>query len=108
MRRILVVENEPDLAEALILILRDEGFVVTLSSAIESARIELDRFDPDVVLIDHLLDGETSDAFVSEIFGGRRVVVMSASTSSRALAERHGLSFVAKPFDFEELLPLLV
>jgi DNA-binding response OmpR family regulator len=107
MRRILVVENEVDLADALVHILREEGFDVALSGAISSARTELARFDPHVVLIDHLLDGETSDEFVSEIASLCRVVVMSASTSSRKLAERHGVSFVAKPFDFDELLRVL-
>jgi two-component system response regulator RegA len=107
MRRVLVVENEADFAEALIYILREEGFEAVVARSIAAARTEAARFDPHVVLVDHLLDGETSDELVAEIAPARRVVLMSASSSSRRLAERHGLDFVAKPFDLADLLTLL-
>jgi DNA-binding NtrC family response regulator len=108
MRRILVVENERDLGAALCDLLGEEGFVVALTSGIEEARATFASFEPDVVLVDYLLDGETSEQWVEEIAGRAEVILMSASPTSRSLAERHSLPFVTKPFDIERLLQILV
>ncbi|MGZ3424131.1 MAG: response regulator [Polyangiales bacterium] len=107
MHRVLVVENERELGDTLTELLRDEGFSVRYTRGIREAREAFATFAPEAVLVDYLLDGETSEAWIGEIVGKARVVLMSASTAPRALADLHSVSFVSKPFDIDELLRLL-
>jgi DNA-binding response OmpR family regulator len=107
MRRVLVVENELELGDTLADLLRDEGFCVRNTRGIREAREAFAVFAPDAVLVDYLLEGETSELWLGEIAGKTQIVLMSASSAPRAIAALYSVSFVSKPFDIEELLRLL-
>lgn len=51
-RRLLVVEDEPLLASLVVNALESAGFVVESASDVESARLKVERFDPDMVVLD--------------------------------------------------------
>ncbi len=55
--RILIVEDEPDLAEALVYNLRKEGFEVQVRDRGDTALEAIRRDPPDLVLLDLMLPG---------------------------------------------------
>ena len=59
-RRVLVVEDEPLMAELLARSLRETDFEVEVATDVEQARKAINKFDPDIVLLDISLgDGPT-------------------------------------------------
>jgi DNA-binding response OmpR family regulator len=58
-RRILVVEDDPDIVDYLSFFLEDEGYQVESASRCSTAREMMDDFRPQVVLIDALLPGKS-------------------------------------------------
>jgi signal transduction histidine kinase/ActR/RegA family two-component response regulator len=110
--RVLVVEDEPAMREALATFLNQNGLVVTSACDSEQA-LELcapSGCRPDIVLTDVILPGLTGPEMVEKLrvcYPGLPVVFMSGYTddqiSTAVLAER-GLSFLQKPFTLGTLL----
>lgn len=64
--RVLVVDDDPDIVDYLQSFLEDEGYEVGSAADSVTALEELDRFGPDVVLLDVLLPGRSGlDLLVS-------------------------------------------
>ncbi len=57
MGRVLVVEDEPAIAELIALNLRHQGFEVAVAADAEGAQAQVDRVLPDLVLLDWMLPG---------------------------------------------------
>jgi two-component system, OmpR family, phosphate regulon response regulator PhoB len=57
MGRVLVVEDEPAIAELIALNLRHQGFEVAVAADAEAAQAQIDRVLPDLVLLDWMLPG---------------------------------------------------
>jgi len=57
--RVLVVEDDPDIADYMASFLEDEGFWVTSASRCSTALEAMEEFRPDIVLIDALLPGKS-------------------------------------------------
>ena len=58
-RRVLIVEDDPDIVDYLSFFLEDEGYTVEAASRCSTAREMMDEFRPDVILIDALLPGKS-------------------------------------------------
>jgi DNA-binding response OmpR family regulator len=58
-RRVLIVEDDPDIVDYLSSFLEDEGYDVKAASRCSTARETMDEFDPEVILIDALLPGKS-------------------------------------------------
>jgi DNA-binding response OmpR family regulator len=58
-RRVLIVEDDPDIVDYLSFFLEDEGYEVKSASRCSTARHLMDEFRPEVVLIDALLPGRS-------------------------------------------------
>lgn len=110
---ILLVEDEPTIAQTLYETLGEEGHVVTLSHDGEQAMARLDAQVFDLVITDVRLPGPSG----MEIFArlrreapSTRVVLMSAygtiADAVRALKE-NAAHYFAKPFDLHELLAVV-
>ena len=113
MKRVLVVDDDHELANLLALVLRRQGYVVEVATNGRDAleRVRRTRFD--IALVDWhmpIMDGAT---FIRE---SRRelgtdvplVVVMSGMPGAAALARDLGVAAVVeKPFRFEDLEALL-
>ncbi len=59
MPRVLIVEDEPAIAELIAVNLRHNGFQPTWALDSETAQVELDAVLPDVILLDWMLPGES-------------------------------------------------
>jgi two-component system OmpR family response regulator len=108
--RILIVEDEADLASAIRKVLEEEGFACDVALDGEDARFRLASWPYDVVLLDLMLPG-TSGLEILEGMrrAGSRTPVL-VLTARDALPDRvRGLDagaddYLTKPFAFEELL----
>ena len=107
--RILVVEDEIDLANAVVRGLRREGFAVDLaadgSSAIDKATVN----DYDVILLDRDLPRVHGDDVCAELRASGEQARILMLTAAASIPDRvAGLDlgaddYLGKPFDFEEL-----
>ena len=62
--RVLVLEDDPDIADYMASFLDDEGFTVTSASRCSTALVMMEEFNPDIVLIDALLPGKSGLEFL--------------------------------------------
>lgn len=116
-KRILVAEDDQNLADGIAKLLRNSGFVVELCSRGDEAAEELDRFQPHLIVADLMMPGDSglvlSRKADKKIFtdgdGGMikpRIVVISGTDDRRVRSQAQAAGadkFIAKPFRLAEL-----
>ncbi|MCC8408227.1 response regulator [Mucilaginibacter sp. UR6-1] len=110
-KRILIIEDDPDILELLNLILNEEGYEVVLSENGE-ASYHLTEIMPDLVLLDINLknSGQNGDAICSRIKNHPKtkrlpVVILSAERDLAAISRSCGADgWISKPFDILKLI----
>lgn len=104
-RRVLIIDDNVDLAENIAEILRMDGHATQVAASAEEAFPKVLAADPDVVVTDYRLPGVSGADLLkrlrttwSRFFG----VVISAYTDDRTIREARdvGATFLAKPVDF--------
>jgi CheY-like chemotaxis protein len=119
-RKVLIVEDDPAIADVLFALLRDEGYQVSVLGAVgaDAVRTAVGRLEPDCVV----LDGESPRGYGTSwgeaawlhgrsrfvptvMLTGHRDDVDEARDTNSARSQAAGFSgVVAKPFDLDELL----
>ena len=110
--RVLVIDDEKNLADTLVWILERAGFEATSAYDGESALQRLDTFQPDVVISDVIMPGINGIEVCTRIqarFPKCHILLFSGQTANNELlgeAREHGLTWelLAKPMDPDELL----
>jgi two-component system copper resistance phosphate regulon response regulator CusR len=108
--RVLVVEDEPAIADFLVRGLREEGFTVEHAADGESGWHALDTADWDVVVLDWWLPGPDGLTLLQRYRRAGRHAPVLFLTARDAVSDRvRGLNggaddYLCKPFAFEELL----
>ncbi len=106
MARVLVVDDERDIRQAMAEVLADEGYQVEDAEDGASALAKLRAFHPSVVLLDLMMPGmngwefreaQKTDPELSKI----PVIVVSALTPNGGVEAEE---YLQKPFDLEDLL----
>jgi CheY-like chemotaxis protein len=113
--RVLIVEDEADLAWVEQFNLELEGYEVEVALEGRSAIAALDRFAPDVLVLDVMLphvNGWQVLERAHELPGDRRprVILVSAVAGIRELADAEGIplgGILSKPFDMEDLVRMV-
>ena len=112
MTRILVVEDEPAIAELVSINLRHAGYEVAIAETADQARAQVDRVLPDLVLLDWMLPGQTGLALAKQFRADARTrdlpLIMLTARSDEA-DKISGLDagaddYLTKPFSTKELL----
>ncbi len=108
--RILIVEDEPVLADALARGLRREGMAVDVAYDGDSGHEKAAVTRYDVIVLDRDLPGMSGDELCGQITASDAITRVIMLTASGTLADKvEGLAlgaddYLAKPFDFPELV----
>lgn len=113
--RILVVEDEPAIAELIAINLRHNGFRLTLATDSASAQREIDAVLPDAVLLDWMLPGESGLVLAKRWRAHPRtksVPIIMLTARGEEMDRVAGLDagaddYISKPFSTKELLARL-
>ncbi|MCV2873243.1 response regulator [Defluviimonas sp. WL0050] len=114
-RHVLLIEDEPHIAEAIRFLLARDGWAVTSHSDGTDAVEVIRRAAPDVLILDLMLPGRSGHEILSDLRGDPDlatlpVLVLSARghADTRAKVEQAGASrFIAKPFANDEIVATL-
>ncbi len=109
MPKILVVEDEPSLVEALEFALTSEGFEVVVATDGSTALSTFERERPDLVLLDLMLPGTPGTEVCRQIRASRSTPVIMLTARDAEIDKVVGLElgaddYVTKPFSTRELV----
>ncbi|MDQ0365003.1 response regulator transcription factor [Catenuloplanes indicus] len=111
--RVLIIEDEPYLADAIQLGLRRETIAADVACDGETGLESIEANDYDVVLLDRDLPGMHGDEVCARIAAGRPELRVLMLTAARTLGERvagfelGADDYLVKPFEFPELVARL-
>jgi DNA-binding response OmpR family regulator len=111
-RKILIVEDDDDIAAALSRGLQREGYDVSVAIDMVSARAEFQQ-QYDAAIVDSMLGQDRGEDLIRELRQqGQRLPIVMLSALSNVEDRTRGLKagaddYVAKPFEFAELLARL-
>jgi two-component system, NtrC family, response regulator AtoC len=113
MSHALVVDDDPDSAETLALLIADEGFTVATAGTLRDARRQIALQEPDVVLADLVLPDGSGMELVSaaKLLPNTDVVLVTghASFDSSVQALRNGaVDYIVKPVGLKHLQEVLM
>ncbi|MCK0143134.1 response regulator [Aliiroseovarius sp. F20344] len=111
-KQVLVIEDEPNIAEAISFILSREGWKVSIHSSGTTAVQAVHDVSPDVLILDVMLPGKSGydilqDLRSSDATRALPVLMLTArgQKTDRELAQRLGVNrFMTKPFSNTEML----
>ncbi len=111
-RLILVVEDDPDLGDAMVTFLKEEGLDAKLARDGDQAMRMVDDFAPAVMVLDLMMPRRDGFSVLRELRADGRisslpVIVVTAifGLSERLYATELGaVDYITKPFELDELL----
>jgi DNA-binding response OmpR family regulator len=114
-KHVLVIEDEPNIIEAISFILMRDGWAVHAHSNGNDAVAAVAAHDPDLVILDVMLPGRSGYDILTDLRAAPAtrdlpVLMLTArgQAKDRELAERLGASrFMTKPFSNAEVLEAL-
>ncbi len=112
MSRILVVEDEPAIAELISINLRHAGFEVTIAGDAAQAQAAVDGVMPNLVVLDWMLPGQSGQALARQWRGQQRtrdlpIIMLTARAEEAdkiAGLDAGADDYLTKPFSSNELL----
>ncbi len=112
MSKVLVVEDEPAIAELISINLRHAGYEVTVAATADQAISEVDRVLPDLVVLDWMLPGQPGVALAKRWRSQSRtrelpIIMLTAraqETDKVAGLDAGADDYLTKPFSTNELL----
>ena len=107
---VLLIEDEPNIAEAIRFLLSRDGLRVSHAAEGAAALVLLGQDPPDLVILDHMLPGMSGLEILTAIRASPEsrdlpVMMLTARGRDREMAERAGADrFMTKPFSNAEIL----
>lgn len=111
-QKILVIEDEKSIADAIVYALRKEGFMAEASYNGEEALKKFDLFTPDALILDVMLPGIDGYEVLKRLEGRRPVGIIMLTAKEDIVNKVLGLElgaddYITKPFDMRELIARL-
>jgi DNA-binding response OmpR family regulator len=113
-KKLLVVDDEPDILEFLQIIFEEAGFLVVTADKADDVEKFSNGGLPDIILLDMLLSGRDGGEIVKHLKSQEKtkhipVIMFSAHPRAAATALAAGADdFVEKPFDIDMLLHKII
>lgn len=109
---VLVIDDDQEIRELLEIALTDEGYEVKTAAGVSSAMDLIQARQPDVILLDVRLQGQTGENFLEAYRAlpdaTAPLVLLSAAPDLEQIAVRSGTErYLAKPFDLDDLLQVV-
>jgi DNA-binding response OmpR family regulator len=109
MKKILVIDDDESILEALKLGIESEGFSVEATSEGEQAFQKAQEFSPNLILLDLLLSGRSGNEIARELKADIStkdipIILLSAHPNAKNMSEDNIADFLPKPFDFDVLI----
>lgn len=107
-KKILVVDDEPDIRESVKVILEKNGFKVVTAVNGDDGLAKWKKEKPDLILLDIMMPGTPVREIVPQMKGARiaylSVVRTSEAEKEELMASKNIVDFIQKPFDIDELV----
>ena len=111
-KRILIVDDEPNIVISLEFLMKKEGFEVAVASDGEEALAQVAGFDPDLVLLDVMMPKKSGFEVCKALRAdpsraGLLIVMLTAKGRDTEVAKGLAIgadAYVTKPFSTKELL----
>jgi len=110
MKRVLIVDDDEGILDATSLILEASGYSVDTTPRGEETYKKIDKFHPDVILLDVLMSGTDGREICKKLKASEKtrkipIIMFSANPSARQTSLKTGANdFLNKPFDLDDLL----
>lgn len=107
--KILVVDDEVNIADAIAYALRREGYMVEVAYDGKNALSALEKFNPDLMLLDVMLPEKNGFDVIRSIDGKNKVGIILLTAKNDIVDKVLGLElgaddYITKPFDMRELM----
>lgn len=109
-KKILIVDDDPDILEALQLTFEFEGYTVSTITKGEETYRMVESFKPDVIILDVLLSGKDGRTICKKLKADHLtrtipIIMISAHPNAEQSTIEVGADdFLAKPFDIDQLV----
>lgn len=109
-KKILVVDDNDDIAEALVLLLKRSGYQADRAFSAEECMYKVEEDHPDLVLLDIFLSGSDGREVCKKLRAQSEtedlpIIIISAHPNMREPALAAGANaFISKPFPVDDLL----
>jgi DNA-binding response OmpR family regulator len=110
MKKILLIDDDPDVITVLQLLLKKKGYEVATASREEEAYSQVKLFEPDLIVLDVLLsgvDGRTICKKLKNTSASKHIpiIMFSAHPGAQKNMQDFGADdFISKPFESNKLL----
>tara|TARA_B100001996_G_scaffold374688_1_gene353644 strand:+ start:494 stop:1171 length:678 start_codon:yes stop_codon:yes gene_type:complete len=106
---ILVVDDDNKIKTLIKQFLNDKGFIVSTASNAEEAKLKIDIFDFNLMVLDVMMPGQDGYDLTKEIKESRNIPIILLTAKGEAENRIHGLElgaddYLGKPFEPQELL----
>ncbi len=111
--KILVVDDDEGILDAISLILEDEGFTIATVSDGNFVIKKVGKFKPDLILLDVLLSGTDGRDISKKLKSDEEtqripIIMISAHPNAKQTLKKYGANaFLSKPFGADDLLNII-
>ena len=112
-KEVLIVEDEPDEARSMQMVLEDAGFKTKIAGTVDEAMSQITKKKPDVIVLDIILPMKLGNKLLEDMKNKNMkvpVVVATAIAKSLTTIEKDlkkinkDISFIEKPFEAKKLV----
>jgi DNA-binding response OmpR family regulator len=112
LKKLLIIENDPDTLDIVSILLENSGFNVVQSPKKKSVQ-EVAEIKPDIIVIDYLLGDSYGSELCLELKNSPLtrqipIIIFSASHNlEKVIEDCRADAYIAKPFDLEDFLDMV-
>lgn len=109
-KKVLVVDDDVDILDGISIILESEGFHVETTTKGDEAYQRVERFQPDVIVLDVLMSGNDGRIICKNLKSQAEtrqipIIMISADPNVKQSSVESGAhKFLSKPFDIDDFI----